>query len=208
MSTIEQIQYHQLELESTIQTFPVELAKLNPGSPEYLALLQAYLSANSELAQIPTMIAAATEAANADAIHKAGLSVIEAIETMVSSLEVAKLLGKDVVTIVYVAGRPESIAGANDAVKPTIRFNPTTVIKASAKTVKKADGAGAAATEAKGRKSMHGPNNETLSQKAFVERFGNAEDNDVAAKWAAYKHVRISAILGRDPALKAAWTLS
>ena len=61
---------------------------------------------------------------------------------------------------------------------------------------------------AKGRKSMHGPGGEVLSQKAFVEKFGDASDNDPTAKWAGWKHVRIGEILKRRPNLKAAWTLS
>jgi hypothetical protein len=135
--------------------------------------------------------------------------VIEAIETMVAAQGIEKLLGAPIFTIVYVAGRPESVTGANDAVAPTLRFNPTVKVPAGKKSTKTdAAVSGAAATESKGRKSMHGPNNEELSQSAFVTKFGSPEDNDPAAKWAAYKHVRISAILGRRPDLKAVWTLS
>jgi hypothetical protein len=163
MATIAEIQEKQTKLEAELAT-ALEAAKvLQPATPEFDEAYGRYLAAKAAIAKIPTEIAEAKKAENADAIKADGATVAEGIKQLLEGLKTADKLGEPVISVVWTQGAAKE---GEPVPAPVVHFNPKAKVASTG--TRKASGAG--------RTTVLTPTGETLSLTKFV--LANASEEE------------------------------
>lgn len=127
MSKVIEVQNRRDSLEKSLTELKARILVLMIDTPEYDAAVQAYLSAKVSLARIPQEMIIAKQEDNAEAISKAKKEFLSAIDSLRMSTGIERLIGENLSTLVFMAGKPESEPGKGDTVASTVVFNPKRV---------------------------------------------------------------------------------
>jgi len=168
--TVIEVEAKQVKLEAEMSTALVAAQALTPATAEFDEAYGRYLKAKAEIAKIPDELSKAKIAENSAVIATAGAQVADAIQQLVTALDVEKLVGTPVIALRY----------AVDAEgKGLVVFNPITRV-ASAGSKREAKGTG--------HTVIVDPEGNRLSLTKFV--LANATDDEKASDAFKYPHTQ------------------